>query len=135
MAELVHPASLPNVLAGFLRMDGSLVPVLRLDRLFGMPESSPGMYTPLVVLRSAETPLALLVDQVIRMESVAFGQVHAVPTNHLVNDCAEGVLSVDGQVVLILSAERILLEKEQQCLAELQDREHTRLRELEAPLR
>jgi purine-binding chemotaxis protein CheW len=131
MAELSRPPGLPLLLAGLLNLGGTAVPVLRLDRLFGLPEITPGLYTPLLLLRGGDPPLALLVERVSRIASLPPEAVLPVPAHQAFNDCAEGVTTLDGHVVVLLSAERLLLEKEQQCLAELQDQEEARLRELE----
>src|SRR5438128_2487698 len=60
MPLLSRPPGLPSVLAGFLDLGGAIVPVLRLDRLLGLSEVVPGLYTPLLVLRQPEDRLALL---------------------------------------------------------------------------
>jgi purine-binding chemotaxis protein CheW len=131
LATLSRPPNLPSVLAGFLNLGGEAVPVLRLDRLFELPDLKTGKYTPLVLLRHPDYRLALLVEKVSRILSVADDAVLPIRENQSFNDCAEGVATIDGQVVLLLSAERILLEKEQLCLAEFRDREQARLRALE----
>jgi purine-binding chemotaxis protein CheW len=133
MAQLSRPPGLPAVLAGFLNLAGTAIPVLRLGRLFGLPDQPPGLYTPLLVLRHPDSHLALMVDNVSRILAVAGDAVLPVPENHSFNDCVVGVVADADRVVLLLSPERILLEKEQQCLAEFQDREQARLRELEGP--
>lgn len=134
MARLSHPPSMPAVLAGFLNLGGIAIPVLRLDRLFGLQEQSVGLYTPLIVLRDAESRLALMVEKVSRIVSVPADELVPVPENHSFNDCVEEMATFADHVVLLLSTGRILLEKEQQCLAEFQDREQTRLREMEGPM-
>ncbi len=128
MAELSRPPGLPGVLAGFLNLAGRAVAVVRLDRLFGLPDRAPELYTPLLILRNPDCPLALLVEKVSRIVAVPPTALLPVPTNQAFNDAVEGMLPLDGRVVLVLSAERLLLEKEQQCLAELQDCEQMRLR-------
>jgi purine-binding chemotaxis protein CheW len=130
MATLSGPPDLPRLLAGFLNLEGMAVPVLRLDRLFGLTEQPTGPYTPLVVLRGLGGPLALLAERVTRIRSVAETAVLLLPDNHVFNDCVEAMVTEDERVLLLLAPERLLLEKEQQCLAELQDREQTRLRAL-----
>ena len=133
MALLARSACLPAVIAGFLHLAGDAIPVLRLDRLFGLPEQPLGLYTPLLLLRTPESPLALQVDRVKRIVTPAADALVPVREGDSFNSCVEGILRIDEQVVLLLSLERILLEKEQQGLAEFQDREQTRLRELEEP--
>jgi len=133
LALLSRTPGLPSLLAGFLNLGGTAVPVLRLDQLFELPELTPGRYTPLVLLRAPDSPLALLVEKVSRIVSVAEEAILSVPENQSFNDCVEGIATLDGHLLLLLSAERILSEKEQQCLAEFQDREQARLRALEEP--
>jgi purine-binding chemotaxis protein CheW len=137
LAELSRPPGLPAVVEGVLNLGGDVVPVLRLDRLLGLPEMTPALYTPLLVLRDAEPPVALMVETVRNVVAVAGGSILPVPSDHSFNDCVEGMVTLTSHagdragVILLLSAERLLLEKEQQHLAELQDREQARLREWE----
>jgi len=42
MALLSRAPGLPPLLAGFLNLAGTAVPVLRTDRLFGLPDLTPG---------------------------------------------------------------------------------------------
>jgi purine-binding chemotaxis protein CheW len=135
LPALARLPTLPAVLGGFLNLRGQAVPVLRLDRLLERPEITPGRYTPLLLLRDSEYRLALLVEKVSRVLSVAREAVVPVRANDTFNDCVTGMATIDGHVVLLLSAERLLVEKEQQCLAEFQDREQARWHALEEPLR
>lgn len=50
MARLSVPPGLPSGLAGFLNLRGTAVPIVRLDRLFDLPEQLPGLHTPMIVL-------------------------------------------------------------------------------------
>ena len=128
---LSRPPGLPSLLEGFLNLGGSAIPVLRLDRLFGLPDLVPGLYTPLLVLRQPEDRIALLVEAVRGIVTVQSADVRSVPGGDSFNDCVEGELTFGDDVVHLLSAERLLLEKERQCLAELQAVEQERLRSLE----
>src|ERR1700761_2219226 len=77
VAELVLiPALLrlpaqPTVLDGFLNLRGAAVPVVALDRLFGAGAFAPGLHTPLIVLATSEGPLALRVQSVDDVATVA----------------------------------------------------------------
>lgn len=59
---LSRPPGLPSFLEGFLPFGSHPIPVLRLDRLFQLKETSLGRYTSLVLLRGVDYPGALLVD-------------------------------------------------------------------------
>ena len=56
MATLFAPPGLPAGLAGFLDLRGTAVPIVRLDRLFDLPELRPGLHTPMIVLRGGGWP-------------------------------------------------------------------------------
>ena len=79
MAELFRPPGLPSVLAGFLNLAGTAIPVLRLDRLFELPEPVLGLYTPLLLLRHPDYQVALLVDKVSEILAVPRRGHHAGP--------------------------------------------------------
>lgn len=128
MAALSRPPSLPSILEGFLNLGGTAVPVLRLDRLFGLPEQPPGLYSPLVILDGHPHPMALLVDSVSDVLSVAEDALLPIHEKRSFNDCVKAEVAAGDRVIHLLSPERILLEQERQILAELQAREQERLR-------
>ncbi len=130
MAQLARPPGLPALLEGFLNLRGEAVPVVRLRRLFGLPEASPGLYTPVVILK--EGPLALLVDEVSGILSAPEEARLPVQEGHAFNDCVEAEVVLDGRTVHLLSKDRLLLEQERRRIAELQVTAQRRLSELEA---
>ncbi len=130
MALLSRPPGLPSILDGFLNLQGTTLPVLRLDRLFNLPEQSPGLYTPLVILRNPDPPLALLVDEVNGVFSVSAEDLLPVRETDLFNGCVEAEVVLNGQTVHLLSLERLLLEQERRRIAEFQALEQQRLGEL-----
>jgi len=135
MALLAHPPGLPSILEGFLNLRGTAVPVLRLNRLFDLPATHPELYTPLIILRGLAHPLALLADKVTGTISVPPESLLPISENHSFNNCAECQIAVDNQVILLLHSERLLLEKERQCVVELQSKAQQYLSELEAAQR
>src|ERR1700684_3566025 len=64
MATLSSPPGLPSGLAGFLDLRGNAVPIILLDRLFGLREQPPGLHTPLIVLHGELGPIGILVESV-----------------------------------------------------------------------
>ena len=130
MAQLARPPGLPALLEGFLNLRGEAVPVVRLRRLFGLPEASPGLYTPMVVLKGREGPLALLVDEVSGVLSASEEAGLPVQEGHAFNDCVEAEVVLDGRAVHLLSTDRLLLEQERRRIAELQVVAQRRLSDL-----
>jgi purine-binding chemotaxis protein CheW len=129
MALLASPPGLPAVLAGFLNLRGVAVPIVRLDRLFGLPECDPGLYSALIILQEVAT--GLLVDGIQEVASLDDRSYLPLRKTQLFNDCAEAELEVHGAQVYLLSPEHLLLEQERQSLAEFQAVAQQRLHELE----
>lgn len=130
LAQLSQPPALPPVLAGFLNLGGVATPVVRLARLLGVTEQPVELYTPLIILRNTGSPLALLVDRVLGIDSLGACDVAPIGEAYCFNDCAEGLLTLNGSRVVLLSEHRLLRRQEEQRLAELAAIEQTRLAEL-----
>ena len=131
MAELFPVPGAPSFLAGFLDVGGQLVAVISLRRLLGMPDRAPELYTPVVILKTTPQPVALEVDGVSRIVDIGGDDVVPVTESCSLNDCASAVVHLDGQAVVLLSPERILLEQEQRRVAELAELARQRLAEVE----
>jgi purine-binding chemotaxis protein CheW len=130
MAQLARPPGLPTALEGFLNLGGTAVPVLRLDRLLQLPERSPGLYSKLIILKGAsDGQIAILVDQVNEILSVAEATFLPVGKEHSFNACTEAGVPARGEVIHLLSPARILLEMERRSLSEFQAVAQRRLRD------
>jgi chemotaxis signal transduction protein len=134
MARLARPPGLVSFIEGFLNLRGTAVPVLRLDLLFHLPPAAPQLYTPLIVLRDSACPVALCVERVAWIISPPAEALLPIRERHCCNDCAESevVLDQESPAIHVLSADRLLLEKERQCLAQLQAEAQRRLSEIES---
>jgi purine-binding chemotaxis protein CheW len=131
MALLSSPPGLPSGLAGFLDLRGTAIPILRLDRLFDLPEQQPGLYTPFIILRGADTPIGVLVGAVQQIVRASGASFLPLPEEHLFHGCATATVEVNGNVVHLLAPECILLENERRLLREFQGMAQGRLRHLE----
>jgi purine-binding chemotaxis protein CheW len=129
MAELSRPAMMPTLLEGLLNIGGTPIPVLRVASLLGLPQDSLELYTPLIVIRSQQRLMALLVQSVAGISSVSEARLSPLPASDSFNGCAEGQFMEQDATVCLLSLDRLLLEKEQRTVAEFQDIEARRLHE------
>jgi len=121
---------MPSLIEGFLNLSGTAIPVLRLDRLFGLPEQPIELYTPLIVLRGTAVPAAILVygiDDVITFSASAFAPLNG---GHSFNGCAESVVNLGDRSVHVLSMSRLILEQERLCLQQCQAAEQQRIKRL-----
>ena len=132
MAELACPPGLPAALEGVLNLAGAAIPVLRLDRLFGLRGQRVGLYSTLVVVRTArEVRIAVLADRVREILSVPESALVAIGPEDSFNGCAEAAVQVEGETVPLLSAARLLVAKERSALAEFQSMAQQRLQQWE----
>ena len=130
MAELARPPGLPAVLEGVLNLSGVAVPVLRLDQLFALPVQRPGLYSMLVILRGAhEGRFAIQVERVSEILPVSESALLPIDKDDSFNACAEATLLGSNGVIHVLSAARLLLEKEKQALLEFQEMAQRRLQD------
>ena len=132
MARLSTPSGLPPMIAGFLNLAREPIAVIRLQRLLGLPELKPGLYTQILILRDGQgQPIGWMVDRVAQVIRVRREEILPVPANHCFKDCALGVLSANDSSISILAPDRVLLEKERLRILDFQAREQERLSELE----
>lgn len=130
-AELSTPPGMPALLAGFLNLGGTAVPVLRLGRLFQMPAKEIGLYEHMILLR-ASRPLALLVDRVDEVLTCSADALRPVGEKSSFNDCAPSQLTCKGRTIHVLALDRLLLKEEEARLSALRGVEQERLRALAA---
>lgn len=133
MARLHCPPGMPGILAGFLNLSGTAVPVVRLDRLFNLREIQVSIFTQLVIVETLGGPLALMAERV--TDIVALNASNQLPLTapDTFNGCVESLFEFGNKTIQLLSIDRILLEKERQCLSDFQTREQERLRQLSIP--
>jgi purine-binding chemotaxis protein CheW len=134
MATLSTPPGLPSGLAGFLDLRGTAVPILRLDRLFGLPEQLPGLHTPMIVLRGIGGPIGVLVNSVRAIVPVRSEDLLDVPADRTLRGCATATLLLDGDLIHVLSPAALLSAHEQSLLADFGVMSQNRQLHLNAPL-
>lgn len=131
MAALARSPGLPPVLEGFLNVGGAAVPVVRLDRLFGVEAKPPGLYAHLVILKGGGESFALLADRVLDLVRVPQEAFRPLPEGGTFNQCATAELDLNGRTIHMLSPDRLLLEREKQAIAAFRDTAQRYIEELE----
>ena len=119
MASLSRLPAMPHSVEGVLNVGGELHAVLRLDRLFGLPENPLALFTPLIVLSRQECPLALLVEKVERLLNVSTNAVLPI-RNQSFNECVAAEVAIEGTRISLLSVERLFLAEERHRLMSFQ---------------
>jgi purine-binding chemotaxis protein CheW len=132
MATLSSPPGLPSGLAGFLDLRGTAVPILRLDRLFGLPEQPPGLHTPMIVLHGVRVPIGFLVNSVRAIVPVRAEELLDVPADRTLRGCITAVLQRDGDLIHVLSPAALVSAHEESLLADFGAMSQARLLHLSA---
>ena len=130
MAWLVAPPGLPSGLAGFLDLRGTAIPIIRLDRLFDLPEQKPGLHTPMIVFRGKAGPIGILVDSVSGIVRSASGEVVDIAEETTFHGCATGAIKVEGDRIHLLSPTALLQANEDRILADFTILSQARLLQL-----
>lgn len=126
VAELVHepalirPPRLPEAVAGFFRLRGHAVPVLRPDAVLGLPPPRWGPFRVLLVFHGAYGGRwALLVERALEVVEVPESEVLPVPAGHSLGECVAALVRWADGVVPVLAPERLLSRREALAVAEL----------------
>lgn len=88
------------------------------------------MYTPLILLRGFDYPVALMVTSMHDVVSVPAANFIPVRDVETLQGCADGELNIGGKFHHLLSPDRILLEQERARVDEFQRMTQERLSEL-----
>ena len=106
---------MPDFLRGVINLRGSVVPVLDLSARFGREQTSAGKRTCVIILEvnNPEIELQLLgvlVDSVSSVMDIDVEQIEARPAfgANLRTDFIEGILKVDGRMVVILDVRQVM---------------------------
>ena len=138
LPRLSRPPGLPKAVAGFLNLAGAAVPVVDAARLLGLAsaddEVEPGLYQHLILIRRGPGPdVALLVDRVVDVISIAPERLTPISDADTLNGCVAGEIDTGGGPIHVISGERLFLEEERQALADFAKSAAERLRDWAAP--
>ena len=135
LPRLFRPPSLPRPVAGFFNLGGTAVPVVRLDVLFGLEDTKTSaeaeLYRHLMLIdrmKDART-IAFLVDRVVDLVVIDDRGLSPVREAATLNGCVEAEIEVVGQLVHLLSLDKILFAEEQQAIDALGRQAQDRLSE------
>jgi purine-binding chemotaxis protein CheW len=131
MATLSAPPGLPSGLAGFLDLRGTAIPIIRMDRLFGLADQPPGLHTPMIVLRGVRGPIGILVGSVRGIVQAPSARLLDLPRDGAFQGCATAVFQMDGELIHLLSPATLLEASEDRLLAEYSAMSQARLLHLE----
>jgi purine-binding chemotaxis protein CheW len=118
--EIILPqklSALPRVsqlLEGVINLRGAVIPVMNMRKLFGMPEAAEGMAGKLLIVSLVRQTLALVVDNVLEVITVAardikppLDTVDGIGMEYLLGVCLSG-----DRVFMLLDIDSLLIQSE-----------------------
>jgi purine-binding chemotaxis protein CheW len=103
------PHSQPYML-GVINLRGAVLPILDLASRFGLPRAQPHVRSTIVVVEARSQLAGLLVESVSDIVGVSEDMIQATPevTSALAREFVKGVIAFEGNMVSLVSTERIL---------------------------
>jgi purine-binding chemotaxis protein CheW len=124
---LSRPPGAPAAVGGLFDVGGELLIAVHLDRVLGLAAAEPGLYAHMIRLAGDDASIALVVDRVRRVVEVTPADVRPVEAEETFRGCVVGEFHADdGQLIHVLSSERVLNERERQRLADYRKLEESR---------
>lgn len=133
---LHHVPETPPVVAGFLALDGTLIPIVRLEQLLQLDLRSAQNWNPegnlpnrIIVARVPGGLLGWIAAEGASIVRFAQSELVRLPSGHVLNSCAEQVIArtPPEPSIVLLEPERVLLEKERACIEEIRERMQERM--------
>lgn len=114
IVEMVTITPIPQVnhsVEGVINVRGASVPVVNLRRHLGLPEAKLQLHTPILLVRTGERMVGLIVDQVADVLNVSAGQI-TCPTELLPDGLSDapllqGLVHTSQNAVLLLDLDRL----------------------------
>lgn len=108
MVELTEVPDAPHYMAGALNLRGAVLPVLDLATLLGLPVGHYDLETPIVVVRSGDRRVGLIVDDV--HDVVEFPAEDVDPPTELfpLRRALSGVARTDKGLMMLFDLSRVL---------------------------
>ncbi|MEX0852803.1 MAG: chemotaxis protein CheW [Bauldia sp.] len=114
---LAVPTGAPNFIEGFFDFHGALVAVVSVGRLLGLGDERLGVYSPLLVLRGQDPPVALHVASITSILKLTAADIQPIGKDETFNACVVGRVGDRGETVYVLSTQEILLAEERAKIA------------------
>ena len=108
----------PDIVLGVVNIQGRVIPVINMRRRFCLPEREIALTDQLVVAHTARRPVALVADAV--LDVIACPAQSLIAAEHIVPNVeyVEGVIKLEGGLILIHDLDKFLSLEEENFLAQ-----------------
>ena len=127
--EVTPVPNAPEMVLGVVNVQGEIVPVIDLRRRFGLPGRDMELSDHLIIARASDLAVALLVDEVSDVREYGAQQVVGVQGMLSNMKDVEGVIKLEGELVLIHSLKNLLTVEEEEMLSGVVNQPQTIIKE------
>lgn len=122
VTEIIRMPRTPQFIEGIINLRGRILPVLDLKKRFQLPAAERTDQTRIMVVEWRGQFVGFLVDRVNEVVRVPSASVSAPPEMilNIAGHYLEGIVEVQGRLLILLDMERILDQEEIQGLADLE---------------
>lgn len=109
--QIVAFSEIPDhqvAVVGVINVRGKVVPAVDLRLLVGMPAKEYGLQTPMLFVRTARGPVALIVDEVEDVIEVPVGAMQEPSRMYALADRLLGVVRLDTDLVFVFDIDRLI---------------------------
>lgn len=108
MVELTPVPDAPTYVAGAINLRGSVLPVIDMATLIGLPGEPPTLDTPIIVVHRDDVHLGLIVHSVQDVVELRAGDVDTPTEIYPMRRLLAGVARTDQGLVMLYELERVL---------------------------
>lgn len=102
----------PAIVMGLVNVQGRIIPVLNLRKLFCLPETVITLNDHMIIARTTSFPVAILVDNVLGVTEYSDREIITTEVLFPGIDYLEGVAKLENGIILIYSLDRFLTSAE-----------------------
>jgi purine-binding chemotaxis protein CheW len=120
MVEITPVPETPDFLAGIINFRGEIVPIVDLRRRLGLKPQEYSLSTPIIVSDIDGRTTGIIVDRVSEVLAVTTDEI-CQPSSEipLSKDLIEGILRLDGRLLLLLDLKKVLTFERQKIIAKV----------------
>lgn len=112
MAKLSKTPGMPSSMEGMLNIGGKIVPVFRMDRLFGVAEIALTLYTPIILVKTTQGTMGFIIEKALGVYAVAEKDVAPLRSQAGKTDLMEAEVTIKDERASLISIRKLLLREE-----------------------
>ena len=115
MCEITRVPQTPHYVKGLINLRSTVIPVIDLRALFGLPEAEQSADSRIMVLQVGNKTVGIVVDGVDEVLRISQDQISPPPPTiaSLGNEYLNGLVKLEGQLLILLDIDKILGQEEE----------------------